>query len=148
MVTPWEPFGNLWSEMDRLRGEMDRLFGRTAFGDGRRLATGGFPPLNLWEDENTYFVETELPGMDLEDLEIYVNAGNQLSIRGQRKQPSMEHGAWHRQERGFGAFSRLFDLPAEVNADEVLAEFKDGVLTITLPKSEAVKPRRIAVKAE
>ncbi len=148
MVTRWGPLDDLWSEMERLRGQMDRLFGRFSVGNGRRLATGEFPPINLWEDEDTFFVEAELPGMELEDLEIYVNAGNQLSLKGQRKPPVLEHGTWHRQERGFGKFSRLFDLPSEVNADEVKAEFKDGVLTITLPKSEAVKPRRIAVKAE
>jgi HSP20 family protein len=147
MVARWEPFGDLWSEMDRFRNEMDRLFGRT-FGDGRRLATGVHPPIDLWEDENNLYVESELPGMDLNDLEIYVNAGNQLSIKGQRKAPTFEHSTWHRQERGYGTFSRLFDLPTEVNADQVHAEFKDGVLTITLPKSEAVKPRRIEVKAE
>lgn len=148
MVARWEPFGDLWSEMDRLRGEMDRLFGRAGVRDGRRLATGVYPPVNLWEDENNLIMESELPGMDLNDLEIYVNAGNQLSIKGQRKQPSAEQGTWHRQERGYGGFSRLFDLPTEVNAEQIQAEFKDGVLTITMPKSEAVKPRRIEVKAE
>lgn len=151
MVSRREPFGDLLSEMDRLRSEMDRLFGRAGFGDGRRLAgltEMVYPPMNLWEDDNNLYVESELPGMDLNDLEIYVNAGNQLSIKGERKRPSMEKATWHRQECGSGKFSRVFDLPAEVTPDQVRAEFKDGVLTVTMPKSEAVKPRRIEVKAE
>ncbi|MEN6492958.1 MAG: Hsp20/alpha crystallin family protein [Thermoguttaceae bacterium] len=151
MVTRWEPFGDLLSEMDRLRNEMNRLFGRVGFGDGRRLpglTEAVYPPMNLWEDESNLYVECELPGMDLNDLEIYVNAGNQLSIKGERKQPLVEKGTWHRQDCGSGKFARVFDLPSEVNADQVHAEFKDGVLTITMPKSEAVKPRRIEVKAE
>lgn len=147
MVARWDTFGDLWSEMDRLRNEMNRFVSRGGLGNGRRLATGVYPPMNLWEDDNNLYVESELPGLALNDLEIYVNPGNQLSVKGQRKELLMENCTWHRQERGYGTFTRLFNLPTEVNADQVHAEFKDGVLTITMPKSEAAKPRRIEVKA-
>jgi HSP20 family protein len=134
--------------MNRLRGDMDRLFGRVGPGDGRRLWAAEEPQINLWEDNDNLYVESELPGLEMNDLEIYVNGDNQLSINGQRRQLSIEHGRWHRQERRFGSFTRLFDLPTRVNPDQVQAEFKHGVLTLTMPKSEESKARRISVKAE
>lgn len=142
LATRWEP-RSLWSEMDRLRNEMDRLFG----GNGlRRFSTSVYPPLNLWEDDNNLFVEAELPGFELSELEITVTGDNQLSIKGERKQPEMEKGTWHRQERGYGSFSRMIELPEHVDADKVSAEFQHGVLTVTMPKKEESKPRRIEVK--
>jgi len=131
--------------MNRLRDEMERVFGRY----GQQLAQGApvFPPLNIWEDADHLYVEAELPGWELEDLEIYVSAGNELSISGQRNQPELKEGAWHRQERSFGKFRRTFELPSDVDSDKVTATFKNGVLTIEMAKSEEVKPRKIEVKA-
>lgn len=164
MNTLWRPFsssvldpfdiaGRSWpynplAEMNRLSAEMDRLFGRSGLSDPAEPVAPTYPALDLWQDENCLCVEAELPGMDIGDLEIYVTGGNQLSIRGQRKPPVVEGGTWHRQERGYGQFSRLLTLPCPVKTDEVEAQFKDGVLTITLPKSEAAKPRRLAIKAQ
>ena len=146
MLTRWQPFGDVRSEMNRLHDEMNRLFGRYANG-GREFSPSGYPPLNLWEDEDHLYVEAELPGFDLNDLEMYVTGENQLSIKGERKRSELGAGTWHRQERGYGAFSRLIELPSPVDSDQVSGEFKNGVLTITLPKKEEVKPRRIEVKA-
>jgi HSP20 family protein len=131
--------------MSRLHEEMNRLFGRYTNG-GRDFSLSSYPPLNLWEDENNLYVEAELPGFSLDGLEMYVTGDNQLSIKGERKQPEPGKGTWHRQERGYGAFSRLLELPSAVAGDRVSAEFKSGVLTITLPKKEEAKPRRIEVK--
>lgn len=146
MLTSWEP----WAEMNRLSREMDRLFGRSGSGMGRPLGAGlgvgSYPALNLWEDDNNLYAEAELPGFSLDDLEIYV-IGNQLTIKGSRRPPQQQQGAWHRQERGFGSFSRMIELPGDVDGDKVSAQFKQGVLNVTLPKSEAAKPRRIEVKA-
>ena len=102
--------------------------------------------MNLWEDAGNLYVEAELPGLNLEDLEIYVTGENQLSIKGERKQLDLTQGTWHRQERGYGNFARLMELPSAVDSDQVSADFKQGVLTITLPKRESAKPRRIEVK--
>ena len=85
---------------------------------------------------------------DLEDLEIFVTAGNQLTISGERKEPASNGMSWHRRERGYGKFTRLIELPTSVDDDRVEACFKLGVLTIKLPKHEAAKPRRISVSAE
>jgi len=86
--------------------------------------------------------------MKLDQLEIYVREGNQLSIQGERQPCAPEKGVWHRQERGFGKFNRAIELPVAVDADKVEARFEHGVLHVKLPKSESAKPRRILVKGE
>ncbi len=151
MLTRWQSYGDVRAEMNRLHEEMNRLFDRwTPWSGnvGRRTGRGVYPLLNLWEDEGHLYVEAELPGMDLSDLEIYVTGENQLSVKGQRKPREMQEGKWHRQERGYGSFSRLIELPTPVDADKVAAHIRCGVLTVTLPKSAKAKPRRIAVNAE
>jgi HSP20 family protein len=130
------------AQMNRLRDELDRVFHVDTQHWGRSTA---YPPVNIWEDENGFYVEAELPGMSMDDLEIYVNEGDELSIKGVRKVSEIE-GTWRRQERGHGEFSRAFKLPDAVDLPNVSAELKDGVLTITLPKCEAVKPKKIEVK--
>jgi HSP20 family protein len=133
--------------MNRLQGEMNDLFRRFDVGDLRRRLVGKvYPAFDMWQDEDSLYVEAELPGMELDDLEIYVTGGNQLSVKGERKQPSIKDGTWHRQERGFGPFSRVIALPMDVDADRVVANLVHGVLTITLPKREEAKPRKITVK--
>jgi len=142
LATRWQP----WAEMNRLSREMDRLFGRSGNGMGRPVSVGSFPALNVWEDDDNLYAEAELPGFNLDDLEIYVT-GNQLTIKGERRAPEQNGGTWHRQERGYGKFTRMIELPGDVDGDKVSAEFRNGVLSITLPKSEVAKPRRIEVKA-
>lgn len=146
LATRWQPMSSMWTEMNRLQEEMDRLFGRLGWNGPRRFAQLAYPALNMWEDDNNLYVEAELPGFELSDIEITVTGDNQLSLRGERKQPELENATWHRQERGYGSFSRVIELPQHVDADKVSAEFKHGVLTVTLPKREEVKPRRIEVK--
>lgn len=146
--TRWQPFPDIRSEFNRLQDEMDRLFGRWGMNSPRVFARGLYPPLNLWEDDDNLYVEAELPGLELSDLEISVTGDNQLSIKGNRKQPEPEKGTWHRQERGYGNFSRLVELPSHVDSERVSGEFKHGVLTITMPKREEAKPRRIEVKTD
>src|SRR6056297_48815 len=140
LATRWEP----WTELNRLSQEMDRLISRG--GNGTVMGVGSFPAINVWEDDDNLHAEAELPGFFMDDLEIYVT-GNQLTIKGERKPPEHKGGTWHRQEHGYGRFSRMVELPGDIDGDKVSAEFKNGVLSITLPKTEAVKPRRIEVKA-
>jgi len=141
-------FGQLLREMDRFQREMNRLFDRFFPRDGGwAIETGIYPALNIWEDDDALYVEAELPGMQLEDLEIYVTGDDQLTIKGERKAPQVGKGTWHRQERTFGSFTRLVTLPVAVDPDRVEAELRNGVLTIKLPKKEEAKPRRITVQA-
>jgi len=135
------------STYNQLRREMDDLFSGV-FGDmfdGWRSAPG-FPAVNLWEDAECLYAEAELPGMSMEDVEVFVT-GDELHVKGCRKAPRDEGLTYHRRERGTGEFSRVVTLPYEVNADKVDATLKDGVLMIVLPKAESARPRKITVKS-
>jgi HSP20 family protein len=128
---------------------MNRMFDRWG-GAGNPLsgAFAVFPTLNVWEENDQVFVEAELPGLDLKDLEIYVTGGNQLTLKGERKPAAPDKGAWHRRERTFGNFVRTLTLPFPVDADKVEAKLENGVLLVKLAKHESAKPRKIPVKAE
>ncbi len=136
---------NALSQMNRLRDELDRVFGLENSNWNRPTA---FPPVNVWEDENSFYLEAELPGLKIEDLEIYVHDGDQLSLKGTRKPGDVDGAKLRRRERSSGDFHRTFQLETDVNVNEVKAEFHHGVLQVTLPKSESVKPRKIEINAE
>lgn len=138
------PFVELWSDMGQLHEELNRLFHRY---QGPR-PSGAAPAVNVWEDEHAVYAECDLPGIDPSKLEVFVTEGNQLTLQGERSAPQIPGTVWHRQERGFGSFARVLTLPALVDADKVEAKYEQGVLRLTLPKSEAAKPRKIVVKAE
>lgn len=143
----WQSFTPVWNQLQQFQDEMNRLFDR--WGNGREWAgPARFPALNVWEDGEEVYVEAELPGLNLKDLEIYVSGGNQLTIKGERKPNLPDKGVWHRQERAFGAFTRSLTLPFAVDADKVDARLENGVLRIQLTKHESARPRKIAVKAE
>jgi HSP20 family protein len=144
-LTRWQPL--VGNEVNRLQHEMGRLFGHLGQQGNWPAAVPAYPAVNLWEDEQNVYAEAELPGINQDALQITVAQGDQLTIAGER-QPLETQGTWHRQERGYGRFSRTFQLPALVDADKVEAKLEHGVLLVTLAKSEAAKPRRIAVKSE
>jgi len=146
--TRWTPLNNpVWNQLHDLQGEVNRLFDR--WGDQGRhfLGLAGFPALNVWEDDDALFLEAELPGMELNDVEIYVTGHNQLTIKGERKPPVVAQGVQHRQERGFGSFVRAVTLPTAVDENQIEARFENGVLKLRMPKHEAAKPRKIEIKA-
>jgi HSP20 family protein len=147
----WELFRELRHEMRQMRHfqrAMDRLFGRWGFElpNWPALAVS-YPPVNLWEDDNFIYAEAELPGLKLPDLEISVTADNGLTLKGKREPAVPEKIEWHRQERGFGSFERIIELPVSVDASKVDAKLENGVLTIEMAKSPAAKPKKIPVKA-
>ncbi len=131
------------------RRELDRLFEGIAapFNGGFARGSGSFPAINVWEDGDFLYAEAEIPGVTMEDIEVCV-VGDELCIKGQRKQPSAQNLIYHRQERGTGEFSRFLTLPMVVNPDKVEAVLKNGVLTVKLPKADEAKPRRIEVKTQ
>ena len=145
-VWPASPFhrAGLLDPM-QLRRDMDRLF--DVLWSGETPGPGVFPAMNVTQDGDRYYVRAELPGIRTDDLQIAVER-NKLSVSGKRE--ILEEGdgvSYHRRERAGGAFSRSLTLPDDLNADAVEACYKDGVLTVVLPKSEAVKAREIKVKA-
>jgi len=128
---------------------MDRLW--TSFlGDGVEPPwTGlvrGHPAVNLWETDNAVHAELEVPGLKGDELDLSV-VGNQLTIKVERPETVEDGVTYHRRERPVGSFTRIVRLPSPVAAESVSAELKNGVLTITLPKAEAARPRKIEVKA-
>jgi HSP20 family protein len=135
----------------RLRSEVDCLFD-DLFGSGsaalpfRALGLPVFPAVNVWEDGDAFMAEAELPGLELNEVEVCV-VGDELTIKGERKNGCDDGASCHRRERSVGSFCRVLRIPVEVDADKVQATLKNGVLTITLPKVEAVKPRKITVEA-
>lgn len=144
-----DPWGSMWTQMNQLQHEVNRLFDRWGTNGNREYTrSAAYPALNAWEDVDGLHLEAELPGVDLKDLEIYVTGGNQLTIKGHRRQPTPDKGTWHRQERAFGTFVRTLSLPFAVNSEKVEARLENGVLLIDLAKHESAKPRKIAVKAE
>lgn len=138
--------------VNRLRSEMDRLFDQhfqpaSVFGQFAAPWERAFPALNVWEDEQNLFAEAEVPGLSLEDIELTV-VGNELAIKGKRSPDEREGVTFHRRERGVGAFTRTLRMPVEIDAERVAATLEHGVLTVTLPKAETAKPRRIEVRAQ
>ena len=101
-------------------------------------------PLSMWEDEHNVFVEIDMPGLTTDDIEVSVHNGD-LVIRGERKSEQKTEGY---DTRSYGRFEQRVTLPTAVEADKVEAKLRHGVLAVTCPKSEEVKPRRVAIKAE
>jgi HSP20 family protein len=144
-ITPWKPF-----EFDRIRREMDRLWDSFLEGRPRRAEEGGewLPSLDVSETKNDLVIKAELPGMDPKDIDISLINGF-LTIKGEKKQEKEEKDEnYHLIERSYGSFTRSVRLPREVQSDKITASFKNGVLRVTLPKSEEAKKKEIKIKVE
>jgi HSP20 family protein len=145
------------------RGEMDRLFDRFGGGFGfpslrrmfdiepawRSSFSFSVPAIDMSEDEKTYKISAELPGLDPKDIDVSVT-GDMLVLRGEKRQEKEEKDKnYHFSERAYGSFQRAFELPASVDRSKIGADFSKGVLTITLPKTAAAQQptKKIAVKA-
>ena len=149
-IIRWDPF----REMISVRSQMDQLVGDLLRepsgwqGNGQGNGQGSHIrlALDVCEDDNSYSVKASLPGIDPADLDISFSE-NTLTIQGETQAESVEENAkWHLRERSFGRFVRSITMPATVNADDISADYEDGVLTLTLPKAEEVKPLIIAVR--
>ena len=130
--------------LNEMQHEVNRMFDRWGHNP---LGVAEFPTINLWEEENALFLEAELPGLELSEIEVFVTGHNQFTLKGERKSPTPANGVQHRQERAFGKFMRTITLPFPVNEDAIDARFENGVLKVRLPKHEAAKPRKIEIKA-
>jgi HSP20 family protein len=131
-----DPFAVLHDEIDRLFDDFARGFDLPSF-VGRR---SGWPSIDLREDEKKFYVEAELPGMDEKDIEVLLT-DNVLTIRGEKRAEHQDEGRQYWTERYVGQFERRLQLPAEVQADEVKATFKKGVLRLEIPKAPEVQAR-------
>jgi HSP20 family protein len=144
-LTRWEPF----REIQTMRSLMDRFFDEPFFSAPQLWSQQGSTfhvPLDLIEEDGQYIVKASVPGVNPEDVEITLT-DNVLTIKGETKRESENNEAnYHVRERHYGSFMRQIALPMPVDADKVEATNENGVLVLHLPKTEAVKPKRISVK--
>ncbi|MEE9263141.1 MAG: Hsp20/alpha crystallin family protein [Vicinamibacteria bacterium] len=132
---PWRDFGSLARTFDRSFDRSEDFSGIWS------------PPVDIFDNDGEIVLKAELPGLKKEDIDINVE-DNLLTLRGERKrEKEVNDKGVFRSERVYGSFSRSFTLPTTVTADKINASYKDGVLTISLPKAEEAKPRQIAIQA-
>ena len=146
VLTRWDPF----KEMDELHRRLNSLFhlgqGRTSNGNENMTVAEWSPVVDITEDEKSYLIKAELPEVKKEDVKVTVEKGV-LTLSGERRLEREEKGKkYHRLERAYGSFFRSFGIPDDADASNVLAEFKDGVLSVRLNKSEKALPKSIEVK--
>jgi HSP20 family protein len=140
-------YGPPWQEMERMRREMNRLFGGMAPHRTWPVTSPGFPAANVWSNPDGAVVTAEMPGVNPEDIDISV-VGDTLTVSGNREPDQPGEGAtYHRRERRHGRFSRAYQLPFEIDSNQVEATYEKGVLHISLPRAQEEKPQRIAVKS-
>jgi HSP20 family protein len=142
-IARWEPFRGL----STLHDQVNRIFNETVLrGQGEDSAlTTWSPAVDIYETENELVVKADLPDVAEKDIDVRVE-NNLLTIRGERKfEKSVSEDNYLRVERSYGTFSRSFSLPNTVNAEAIHAEYKNGVLTVTMPKREESKPRQVKV---
>ena len=138
-ATTWPTLGRLTD----LRDEIDRLFEAPLARTSEFL--GWMPAFDVYEEKDSFIVKAELPGMKKEDINVSLHDGS-LIVSGERKSETKSEGTEvYRAERFFGKFQRAVTLPTAVAASKVKAEYKDGILTVTLPKTEEAKPKQIEV---
>jgi HSP20 family protein len=145
-LTRWDPV----RDMVTLREAMDRLFAESFVRPGTAFPILGMesPAVDMYQTKDEIVVKAAIPGIKPENIDISVT-GDQLTIKGEfEEEDKIEEGNYIRKERHTGEFARELSLPTLVNADKAKAEFEHGVLTLRLPKVEAVKPRTITVKAK
>jgi HSP20 family protein len=142
-ITRWDPFQNLASLQDQVNRLFDTSFtGRRT--DGAALTTWA-PAVDIYETENELVVKADLPDINEKDLDVRVE-NNMLTIRGERKfEQKVKEDNYLRIERTYGSFSRSFSLPSTVNTEAIKAQYKNGVLTVELPKRAESKPRQVKV---
>jgi len=138
-IIRWRPLG----EVDSFRREMDRMF-ENFFGSGTDVGESSltwYPSVDIKETKDDFVLMAEVPGMSKDDIKINISE-NTLTIKGEKKED--DHN-YHRVERRYGTFQRSFTLPTQIQGNKVKAAYRDGVLTITMPKKEEVKPKEIPI---
>ena len=146
-IVRWEPFRDLVSLQDRMNRLFDDAFrggGRTAADEDWTLGAWA-PAVDIYEQDGNIVLKAELPGVNPKDVDVRVE-NNILTLRGERKfEGDVKKESYHRVERAYGAFTRSFTLPNVVDTAKIKAEYKDGLLRMTLPTKEEAKPKQISI---
>lgn len=139
-IVRWNPFG----EFQTLQDRMNRLF-ESSFRQNDRDFGAWMPAVDIFEEGDTLKLQAELPGLDEKEIDLQVE-NNILTIRGERKrEKEFNEDGYFRSERLFGQFSRSFSLPTTVDPEKINASFRNGILSVTLPKKESSKSRKIRI---
>ncbi|BBA69081.1 Hsp20/alpha crystallin family protein [Geobacter sulfurreducens] len=143
-IVKYSPFRDMMNMQEQMNRLLDLAWSKQG---GEELREGAWqPPVDIFEDENAVIIKAELPGIDQKDIEVRIE-DNTLTIRGERKhEEEVRKENYHRVERYYGGFQRSFSIPATIDQEKVRASSDKGVLTITLPKREEVKPKQITVE--
>jgi HSP20 family protein len=146
-VVRWEPFRDLVTLQERMNRLFDESYrgGRGTAEDEWSLGGSWAPAVDIYEHEGNIVLTAELPGVDPKDVDIRLE-NNILTLRGERKwSKDVDRENYHRVERSYGSFTRSFTLPNVVDTEKIKADFKDGMLRLTLPKREEARPKQIAI---
>ena len=148
----WELMNtNPFKDIEKARSEMDRLWDTFLFGRPKKsqlVEEEWQPAMDVAETEGELVVNVEIPGMNPEDIDVSLSEGT-LLIKGEKKpEPEEKEADYRLIERSYGGFSRSIQLPTEVQSDKISASYKNGILKITLPKSEEAKKKEIKIKVE
>ena len=145
-IVRWEPFRDIVTTQQDLNRLFNEIFPRRLSGEELSTYTWA-PSVDIYEKDDELMLQADLPGVDPKDVEIRIEDGT-LYLKGERKQQKeVKEEDYHRVERCYGAFARSFSLPGSIDEAKVKAEFKDGQLTLTMPKHEEAKPKTIKILA-
>jgi len=144
-MTRWNPNRGYLAGRDPVSRLFENFFGDELFPSEDVSNRAWMPAVNIRETEAAFLIEAELPGLTKKDVEITLE-NNLLKLSGERRfEKDTKEENYHRVERSYGSFLRTFSLPSQVDSDGVKATFKDGVLTVEVPKAEEAKPRKISI---
>lgn len=145
-LTPWARPRSPWNELDQLQERVNRVFGLTAPSFLTEEPLAWRPSVNLRELDEEYLLTAELPGMELDDIEVDIDRDT-LTLKGEKKaeHETEKEGRWHLYERSYGSFERTFTLPRAVEPDAVKARFDEGILTVHMPKRKEAMGRKIEI---
>lgn len=146
-IVRWEPFREMVTIQDRMNRIFDEAFraNRGAGSEEDYALAAWAPAVDIYEQEGNIVLKAELPGVDPKDVDVRVE-NNVLTLRGERKfDNDVKKEGYHRVEREYGSFGRSFTLPTVVDTEKIKAEYKDGVLRVTLPKREEAKAKQISI---
>jgi HSP20 family protein len=146
-IVRWEPFRDLVTTQDRFNRLFNDTFSRV-FGNEEPASGAWMPAVDIYETDDKLVLKAELPGIDPKDVDVRVE-DNTLYLKGERKfEKEVKEENLHRVERSYGSFSRTFALPSSIDSEKVQAEYKHGILTLTMPKREEAKPKTIKINVQ
>jgi HSP20 family protein len=144
-LTKWDPFKDLLSLQDRMNRLFDESVRNVKPGDEALSSAIWSPAVDIYETDDEVVVKAELPEVDQKDIDIQIES-NTITLRGERKfNKETKKENFHRIERAYGSFSRSFTLPGTIDQEKIRADYKDGILKISMPKREETKPKQIKV---